>query len=573
MNLKQYLETTISAVLHQVTGEANCPALVNYAKDPRFGDYQANGVMALAKRLGRNPRELGVEVIEQLKLGAVVRKLELAGPGFINLFIDPQFLTSTLNGMDSARLVAPVESPQTIVIDYSSPNLAKEMHVGHLRGTIIGDALARTFTYLGHNLIRHNHFGDWGTQFGMLITYMQDLPGSADLNTQLANLEVFYRAAKQRFDAEPEFAERARENVVRLQAGDPDCLVKWESFIRVSITHCQELYARLDITLTEQDIVPESFYNNRLDGVIKALNAKHLLTESVGARCVFLDGFITREGEPQPLIVQKSDGGFLYATTDLAAIQYRCEELHADRVLYVVDARQSMHFQQVFITARLAGFAESQNILEHVSYGTMMGKDGKPFKTRSGDTIKLVDLCDESIERAFVLVTSKNPDLEESERRHIAALVGIAAVKYADLSKNRNSDYVFDWDSMLSFDGNTAPYLLYAYARIRSIFRRAGIDPDTRFNVSINVPDEHALALKLIQFSEVVELMGETCLPNQLCLYLYELAGTFMKFYESCPVLKAEGAERESRLRLCQLTARTLKQGLQLLGITTLEQM
>jgi arginyl-tRNA synthetase len=407
----------------------------------------------------------------------------------------------------------------------------------------------------------------------MLITYMQELPGRADLDTELANLEVFYRAAKQRFDAEPDFAERARENVVRLQAGDPDCLAKWESFIKVSITHCQALYARLDITLTEKDIVPESFYNDRLESIIIALTEKKLLTESAGARCVFLDGFVTREGEPQPLIVQKSDGGYLYATTDLAAIRYRCKELLADRVLYVVDARQSMHFQQVFATAKLVGFARPENILEHVSYGTMMGKDGKPFKTRSGDTIKLVDLCDESIERAFTLVSEKNPDLDESERRHIAALVGIAAVKYADLSKNRNSDYVFDWDSMLSFDGNTAPYLLYAYARIRSIFRRADLDPNGIFSIRINAPEEQALALKLMQFTETVELLADTCLPNQLCLYLYELAGTFMKFYEACPVLKAEGAERESRLGLCQLTARTLKQGLELLGIRTLEQM
>ncbi len=529
--------------------------------------------MALAKRLGRNPRDLGTEVLQRLDLGVIVSKLELAGPGFINIFIDPRFLAATLNQISNERLVSTVASPQTIVIDYSSPNLAKEMHVGHLRGTIIGDALARTLSYLGHKLIRHNHFGDWGTQFGMLITYMQELPGAVDLRTELSNLEIFYRAAKQRFDAEPDFAERARENVVRLQAGDPDCLAKWQSFIKVSIAHCQELYARLDITLTENDIVPESFYNSRLESVIKTLEEKHLLTESAGARCVFLDGFVTRENEPQPLIVQKSDGGYLYATTDLAAIRYRCKELLADRVLYVVDARQSMHFQQVFITARLAGFALPENILEHISYGTMMGKDGKPFKTRSGDTIKLVDLCDESIERAFALVSTKNPDLAEAERWKIAGQVGIAAVKYADLSKNRNSDYIFDWDSMLSFEGNTAPYLLYAYARIRSIFRRAAIDPDGSFVINVGSADEQALGLKIIQFAEVVESLAESCLPNQLCLYLYELSGTFMKFYESSPVLKAEGAERESRLGLCQLTAKTLKQGLELLGITTLEQM
>jgi len=573
MNLKQYLETTISAVLCKISGETTCQALISYAKNPQFGDYQANGVMALAKRIGRNPRELGGEVLNELNLGPVVGKLELAGPGFINIFIDPQFLCAQMNNSSHNRLVALAISPHTVVIDYSSPNLAKEMHVGHLRGTIIGDAIARTLNYLGHKLIRQNHFGDWGTQFGMLITYMQELPGGAELNTQLADLESFYRAAKQRFDAEPAFAETARQNVVRLQASDPDCLVMWQKFIKVSITHCQQLYQRLNITLTEQDVVPESFYNKRLESVITTLQTRGLLTESAGALCVFLEGFKTREGEPQPLIVQKSGGGFLYATTDLAAVAYRCQELQADRILYVVDARQSLHFQQVFAAARLSGLATSSCSLEHLSYGTMMGKDGKPFKTRSGDTIKLIDLCEESVERAFALVTSKNPDLPEHDRKKIANVVGIAAVKYADLCKNRNSDYIFDWDSMLSFEGNTAPYLLYAYARIRSIFRKAAFNPDTNYTITVNAPAEIMLALKLLQFTETVETLAQDCLPNQLCLYLYELAGVYMKFYESCPVLKAEGAERESRLGLCHVTARTLHQGLELLGISTLEQM
>ncbi len=574
MNLKQYLETSISAVLCKISGETTCQALISYAKNPQFGDYQANGVMALAKRIGRNPRELGAAVLKELNLGPVVGKLELAGPGFINIFIDPQFLCVQMNNSSHNRLVALAPNPNTVVIDYSSPNLAKEMHVGHLRGTIIGDAIARTLNYLGHKLIRHNHFGDWGTQFGMLITYMQELPGGAELNTQLADLESFYRAAKQRFDAEPAFAETARQNVVRLQASDPDCLVMWQNFIKVSITHCQQLYQRLNITLTEQDVVPESFYNKRLESVITTLKSRGLLTESAGALCVFLEGFKTREGEPQPLIVQKSGGGFLYATTDLAAVAYRCQELQADRILYVVDARQSLHFQQVFAAARLSGLAASSCSLEHLSYGTMMGKDGKPFKTRSGDTIKLIDLCEESVERAFALVTSKNPDLPEHDRKKIANVVGIAAVKYADLCKNRNSDYIFDWDSMLSFEGNTAPYLLYAYARIRSIFRKAAFNPDTNnYTITLNAPAEIMLALKLLQFTETVETLAQDCLPNQLCLYLYELAGVYMKFYESCPVLKAEGAERESRLGLCHVTARTLHQGLELLGISTLEQM
>jgi arginyl-tRNA synthetase len=572
MNLRQHLDDIISQALSQTTGQPSCQALVAPSKSAQFGDYQANGVMALAKKLGRNPRELGAEVIKNLDLGGLASKVELAGPGFINIFIAPGFLAEQVGKLGQGRLVAPTTQPKTVLIDYSSPNLAKEMHVGHLRGTIIGDAIARTFEYLGHKLIRQNHFGDWGTQFGMLIAHMQELKID-DLATELADLESFYRTAKHRFDAEPAFAEKARENVVKLQSGDAACKAMWTAFTRESIRHCQALYERMDITLKPSDIVPESFYNDRLQGIVDDLAKQGLLTESDGASCVFLDEFKTREGEPLPVIVQKTGGGFLYATTDLAAIRYRCQELKAARVLYVVDFRQGLHFQQVFAVARKAGFASADCSLEHLSYGTMMGKDGKPFKTRSGDTIKLIDLCTESVERAFALVSEKNPELDTATRKHIADIVGIAAVKYADLSKNRNSDYIFDWDSMLSFEGNTAPYLLYAYARIRSIFRRAELDPDAQYPIAVKAPEEQALALKLLQFSETVELLAADCLPNQLCLYLYELSGVFMRFYEACPVLKAEGDERATRLGLCQVTALTLKQGLNLLGITTLEQM
>jgi len=573
MNLKQHLDSRVSALLRELTGQPDAQAVVQLSKSAQFGDYQANGLMGLAKKAGRNPRELGTAVLEKLDLSDIADKVELAGPGFLNIHVAPAWLSSQLNALDHDRLVATAAVPQTVVIDYSSPNLAKEMHVGHLRGTIIGDAIARTFAYLGHNLIRQNHFGDWGTQFGMLITYMQALPQQQELGTQLSDLESFYRAAKQRFDEDPAFAETARENVVKLQSGDAVCRAMWQQFIAISVSHCQQLYDRLHITLTDRDIVPESYYNERLAGVVQTLQDKGLLQESDGALCVFLDEFKTREGEPLPVIVQKTGGGFLYSTTDLAAIQYRCRELGAQRVLYVVDARQSLHFQQVFTVARLAGFADAGCKLEHLSYGTMMGSDGKPFKTRSGDTIKLIDLCGEAVERAFVLVSDKNPDLAETQRREIAETIGIAAVKYADLSKNRNSDYVFDWDSMLALDGNTAPYLLYAYARIRSIFRRANLAPDARYPVVVSAAEEKALALKLLQFTEVVETLAQDCLPNQLCLYLYELSGIFMRFYEACPVLKAISPERESRLGLCQLSALTLKQGLELLGITPLEQM
>jgi arginyl-tRNA synthetase len=575
MNLKQHLDQRISQALTALTGLPDCVAMVAHAKSPQFGDYQANGVMALAKKTGKNPRELAQQLVQQLTLGDVVSKIEVAGPGFINLFIKPDYLSASLNRLDHARLVSPAAKLQTVVIDYSSPNLAKEMHVGHLRGTIIGDAIARTLEFLGHTLIRQNHFGDWGTQFGMLITHMRELPFYTEgkFKAELSDLEGFYRASKERFDTDENFARLARESVVHLQAGDPGYLADWKKFIDVSIEHCQELYQLLGITLTEHHIRPESFYNSRLAQVIELLDQHKLLTESDGAKCVFLDEFTTKEGEPLPVIVEKTGGGFLYATTDLAAIRFRCQELHAERVLYVVDARQSLHFQQVFRVAQLAGFASAGCQLEHLSYGTMMGKDGKPFKTRSGGTVKLVDLCTEGVERALALVTGKNPELDESALKNIASVVGIAAIKYADLSKNRNSDYIFDWDTMLSFEGNTAPYLLYAYARICSIFRRAGLDAEAHYKITVEAAEETALALKLLQFTESVELLAEDCLPNQLCLYLYELSGLFMRFYECCPVLKAEGTVQHSRLGLCQLTALTLKQGLGLLGITTLEQM
>lgn len=574
MNLKHTLEETISAVLSQVSGEENCPALVTYSRSPQYGDYQANGVMALAKRLRRNPLELGEEVIRQLNLGNIADKIELAGPGFINIFIAPNFLAERINYLSKNRLVAKTSAAQTIVVDYSSPNLAKEMHVGHLRGTIIGDAVARTFDYLGHRLIRQNHFGDWGTQFGMLISYMLELEkNQANISSELADLEIFYRAAKERFDSDEKFARSARENVVKLQSGDEQCLALWEKFIAISIQHCQILYQKLNITLTENDIVPESFYNDKLQEIVSRLDEKGLLTESDGAKCVFLDEFKNKDDKPLPTIIQKSDGGYLYATTDLAGIRYRNEILKADRILYVVDARQSLHFQQVFAVARKAGFVNDHCSLEHLSYGTMMDKDGKPFKTRTGNTVKLTELLDEGVERAYKLVSRKNPCLTEDDKKSIAKVVGIAAVKYADLSKNRNSDYIFDWDSMLAFEGNTAPYLLYAYARIQSIFRRQNIELEAEFLVTIQQDEEKELALKITQFTDVVEAVAQDCLPNQLCLYLYELAGSFMKFYEACPVLKAEELIRDSRLGLCQITSKTLKQGLELLGIDTLEKM
>ena len=576
--LKRTLTDFIGAELATLTGLDEVNPNVITASKPEFGDYQANGVMGIAKKLGRNPRELGTELLARLNAAAnpLVSHYELAGPGFINIHLAGDALRDRANELlvEPRLLVLQTESPQTIVVDYSSPNLAKEMHVGHLRGTIIGDSIARILERQGNRVIRQNHVGDWGTQFGMLITFMRE--SSAEAGVALADLEGFYRAAKQRFDADSEFADRARESVVKLQGGDPEYLEAWQAFISTSLTHCQAVYDKLNVTLSMTDLKAESFYNPQLEGVVTRLENTGLLKDSDGARCVFLDEFLGKDGEPLPVIIQKTDGGYLYATTDLAAVDYRCHELKADRSLYVVDARQSLHFQQVFAVAAAAGFSDEAISLEHISYGTMMGSDGKPFKTRSGDVVKLVDLLDEAVTRAFDLVSSKNPDLEEAERRHIAEAVGIAAVKYADLSKNRTSDYLFDWSSMLSFEGNTAPYLMYAYARIRTLLAKQTVDTDgiIRFPESVALaPEEKALLLKSLQLAETIDAVAQDCFPNTLSNYLYELSASFMRFYEACPIQGTDAATRANRLSLCVLASEALKQGLDLLGIETLERM
>lgn len=577
LTIKESLEKTITDALVQVCGIRDAKGQVIYASRPEFGDYQANGVMAVARQLRQNPRDLAAQVINALTGNPFIARAEVAGPGFINIFLDSDLLASRASAClaNPNALIVQSLQPQTIVVDYSSPNLAKEMHVGHLRGTIIGDSIVRILEALGHCVIRQNHVGDWGTQFGMLIAHMNSLGNDEKtLSSNLADLEGFYRAAKQRFDAEPEFADQARAYVVKLQQGDADCLAAWQRFIDESLRHCEDVYNLLSISLKRSDLRAESFYNNDLANIVDDLHDKGLLSESDGAQCVFLDDFKGKDGSPLPVIIQKRDGGFLYASTDLAAIRYRSETLGADRVLYVVDARQSLHFQQVFAVARAANFVRQNCKLEHIAYGTMMGEDGKPFKTRSGDIVKLRELLNEAVSRAQDLVTEKNPDLSDSEKALIANTVGIASVKYSDLSKNRTSDYVFDWSSMLSFEGNTAPYLLYAYARIQSVLRRleeASITPgDT---IQLEQSEERALAVKILQFAELVQQLGEDCYPNQLCLYLYELSGLFMKFYESCPILKSEGQVRTSRLALANLTAVTLKKGLNLLGIEPLQRM
>ena len=549
---------------------------IDRTRDKSHGDFACNVAMMLAKPAGKKPRDIAEALIAALPQDDAIADVQIAGPGFINFFVTEDFLgqqlTAALN--DSHFGIAKPTHTQTVVVDYSGPNLAKEMHVGHLRSTIIGDAVVRTLEFLGHNVIRQNHVGDWGTQFGMLIAYLEEQPAGIN-DTALSDLESFYRAAKQRFDESEEFANRARQLVVALQGGDAHCLEQWRAFNSVSLRHCLDVYQRLGVSLSAADVRGESAYNDQLSLIVDALRDSNMLVENDGAQCVFLDQFKNKEGEALPVIVQKADGGYLYATSDLAALRYRQQTLNAERMLYFVDQRQALHFQQVFAVAKQAGFVKTDTDLAHMGFGTMNGADGRPFKTRDGGTVKLVDLLDEAEQRALALVKSKNPTLDDSELTNIAHTVGIASVKYADLSKNRSSDYIFNFDQMLSFEGNTAPYLLYAYTRVASVFRKADIDPATLIgSMNIQAEQEQVLGNSLLQFGEVLNHVAEKGLPNLLCNYLYELAGHFSSFYEHCPILSSEDPSvRNSRLQLAWLTARTLKAGLALLGINTLERM
>lgn len=550
---------------------------VDRTKDKSHGDLATNLAMMLTKAAGKPPRELAQLIIDNLPASGHVAKVEIAGPGFINFFIDDNALAKQLQAaLADEHLGVSLPKSQTVVVDYSSPNLAKEMHVGHLRSTIIGDSVVRALEFLGHNVIRQNHVGDWGTQFGMLLAYMEELraQNGENANLELSDLESFYRAAKLRFDESAEFATRARQLVVELQSGDEYCNKLWREFNDISLSHCHDVYQRLGVSLTRADVHGESAYNDDLEQVVKDLDAQGLLSESNGAKVVFQEEFRNKDGEALPVIIQKADGGYLYATTDLAAMRYRSGTLHADRALYFVDLRQALHFQQVFSLARTAGFVRPEMTLEHMGFGTMNGEDGRPFKTRSGGVVKLVDLLDEANVRALELVRSKNPDMDEATLAEIARVVGIASVKYADLSKNRASDYIFSFDQMLSFEGNTAPYLLYAYTRVAGIFKRAEDVDLSNAVIALEHDKEKELGNKLAQFGEILARMVDKGQPHVLCGYLFELAGAFSSFYEACPVLAADNeTQKHSRLLLSQLTAKTLKQGLSLLGIETLERM
>jgi arginyl-tRNA synthetase (EC 6.1.1.19) len=577
VNIQALLSEKVSQALIAAGAPADCEPQVRQSAKVQFGDYQANGVMAVAKKLGMAPRQLAEQVLTHLDLNGIANKVEIAGPGFINIFLDPAFLAQGVNdALASDRLGVAKPEAQTIVIDYSAPNVAKEMHVGHLRSTIIGDAAVRTNEFLGHKVIRANHVGDWGTQFGMLIAYLEKQQQENAGEMALADLEGFYREAKAHYDADEVFAERARNYVVKLQGGDPYFLEMWRKLVDITMSQNQITYDRLNVTLTRDDVMGESLYNPMLPGIVADLKAKGLATESEGATVVFLDEYKNKEGEPMGVIIQKKDGGYLYTTTDIACAKYRYETLHADRVLYYIDSRQHQHLMQAWTIVRKAGYVPATVPLEHHMFGMMLGKDGKPFKTRAGGTVKLADLLDEALERARRLVAEKNPDMPADELEKLANAVGIGAVKYADLSKNRTTDYVFDWDNMLAFEGNTAPYMQYAYTRVLSVFRKAGLEESAIINapVVINEDREAQLAARLLQFEETLGVVAREGTPHVMCSYLYDLAGLFSGFYEHCPILSAESEEiRNSRLKLALLTAKTLKLGLDTLGIETVERM
>ncbi len=575
MNIQHILSEKIKQAMIAAGTEHDVEPLVRQSGKVQFGDYQANGIMGAAKKLGLNPREFAQKVVDNVDLNGMAEKLEIAGPGFINIFLDPTWLAQQAeNAFNDEKLGIHLNQAQTVVVDYSSPNVAKEMHVGHLRSTIIGDGVVRALEFLGNKVIRANHVGDWGTQFGMLIAYLEKMENEHASEMELSDIEAFYREAKRHYDEDEAFAEKSRNYVVKLQSGDEYCLAMWKKLVHITMDQCQQNYNRLNVTLTENDVMGESLYNPMLPEIVADLKAQGLAVEDDGALVVFLEEFKNKDGDPMGVIVQKKDGGFLYTTTDIAAAKYRYETLKADRTLVFSDTRQSQHMQQAWLITRKAGYVPDSFSLEHHNFGMMLGKDGKPFKTRTGGTVKLADLLDEAVERAEKLIAEKNPDLTACEKQAVVEAVAIGAVKYSDLSKNRTTDYVFDWDNMLSFEGNTAPYMQYAYTRVRSIFSRAGIDPNSLTgNIVLTDEKERNLAIKLLQFEEAVTVVAKDGTPHVLCQYLYELAGIFSSFYEACPILNAEESIKQSRLKLAHLTAKTLKQGLDLLGIKTVEKM
>ena len=546
------LEEKISKAMADATGQAGCAAMIKPAAESKFGDYQANGVMAIAKQLKTNPRQLAQQIVEALDISDICLEPEIAGPGFINLRLKPEFLAKSLleiNADKENRLgVERVAPPKIIVVDFSGPNFAKQMHVGHLRSSIIGDCICRLFKFLGHEVIAQNHIGDWGTQFGMLIEHMlgdlgeENKESSATVaDVHIADLEEFYRQAKTRFDSDADFADRARQAVVRLHNHDEETIKVWKHYVDESRSHCQPIYDMLSVGLHKENERGESFYAERLPGVVEELTKLGLAEESDGAICVFPEGFTNKKGNRLPFIIKKSDGAYLYATSDLAAIKYRVKELSAEKIIYVTDARQKLHFEMLFATARLAKWADENIELNHVTFGSVLGDDGKPLKTRSGENVKLSELLNEAVERARTVVQEKNPGLGEDKKAAIAKAVGIGAVKYADYSNNRTSDYIFSFDKMLAMEGNTAPYMQYAYARVKSIERKAedkGVDIESELaglnSLNLSEVAELDLAKHIIRYGEVIETAVVDCRCNYLTTYLYDLAQKFSSFYSSC---------------------------------------
>ncbi|GAA3442567.1 arginine--tRNA ligase [Planomonospora venezuelensis] len=543
----------------------------------QFADFQANVAMSLGKRLRRAPREVAQELADRLTEAGFPGTVEVSGPGFLNITLDDAWIAGQTAGIlaDPRAGVPTATPPQTIVIDYSAPNAAKEMHVGHLRTTIVGDCLARTLEHLGNRVVRQNHVGDWGTPFGMLIEHLLDIGEEA----AIARLEAgegseYYQEARVKFDSDEEFKQRSRRRVSTLQSEDPETMRLWHLFMGATIRYFDKVYSMLGVTLTDDDIAGESMYNPMLAKTCDDLEAEGIAVVSEGALCVFPPGFTGAEDKPLPLMIRKSDGGYGYATTDMAAVRYRVDDLKVDRILYVVGADQALHFRMVFAAARMAGWLPDTVSAEHVQIGMMLGTDGRRFRTRSGETVKLTDLLDEAVDRARAAIADRGYD--EATQREIAHTVGMGAVKYADLSVSHDSEYIFDFDRMLAFTGNTGPYMQYATARIRSIFRKGGVDPESATGpIALGDPAERALALQLLGFGPVVELAGTAAEPHRLCAYLYETASAFTTFYENCPVLRedVDEATRASRLALCALTMRVLETGLDLLGVRVPERM
>jgi len=583
----------VSAAVTGAFGDdaAGVDPLVRPAQSPDFGDYQSNCAMTLARQLKAGPREVAGRIVEHLDIGDICEPPEIAGPGFINLRLKPSYVAAQLQAVPPAgeidRLgLEPSPDLQTVAVDFSSPNLAKEMHVGHLRSTVIGECVCRILEFGGHTVHRINHVGDWGTQFGMLVAHLRRTqPEVLDdpQHLHLGDLEELYVQAKRHFDADPAFAEAARRAVVDLQSGDPTTRTIWKAFCDESLRHCQAVYDRLGVTLQHRG---ESFYNDKLARVVETLENQGLVRISEGSACVFLEGFKSREGEPLPMIIRKSDGGYNYSTTDLAALYHRRFTLRASRLIYVVGLPQRQHFEMLFAAARQAGWAGDEVELIHLGFGSMLGKDARPFKTREGGTVKLKDLLDEAVARARQVIEANEADptkhrgFSAEQIDEIAETVGVAAVRYYDLSHNLASDYTFDWDNMLAMEGNTAPYMLYAYARIRSIGREAGIDYadlPAEAPIILEHPAEIALGKALLRFPERIETVSRELRPNILTDYLFELSKTYNVFYDRRHGVRVKDAQPEelriSRLRLCDLTARALKLGLGLLGVSTVEQM